>query len=491
MPTTYPPLVYARETDKDELRRARQHGRLTRIAPGVYSSETDKSPEEVVRLRLWEIVGHEMPGAVIVDRSAREGGTDQGGTLHVVAGRARPLQLPGVRVVPRKGAGRLPGDMPLPGGVWLASQARSLLENLAPTRLTAQGTSRTLTRTELEVWLDELCAVRGDSAMRRLRDQARELAPQLDAQKAFDTLDGLIGAALATRDDIAVRSPELRARASGEPFDTYRLAAFARLAAYLEAQAPDVQPGLLEGAERRTLLPFYEAYFSNYIEGTEFTLDEAARIIFEHVVPGQRPQDAHDVLGTYQMTSSAEEMRRRPRTPDELLELLQSRHAILLGARPEMSPGRFKTSANRAGSTEFMAPEYVRGTLRRGFDAGAALVSPFARAVFLMFLVSEVHPFADGNGRIARIMMNAELEGAGEVRVVIPTVYRLNYLAALKAATHTGNDAALVAALAFARRWTARVDFTDRSTAEEDLARTHALRDAREAEDAGVRLVLP
>jgi hypothetical protein len=77
------------------------------------------------------------------------------------------------------------------------------------------------------------------------------------------------------------------------------------------------------------------------------------------------------------------------------------------------------------------------------------------------------------------------------VRIFIPTVYRLNYLSALKAATHTGNDAALLATLAFARRWTARVDLTDRRSAEADLARTSALRDVREAQDAGIRLQLP
>ena len=33
-----------------------------------------------------------------------------------------------------------------------------------------------------------------------------------------------------------------------------------------------------------------------------------------------------------------------------------------------------------------------------------------------MFLVSEAHPFADGNGRTARIMMNAELIAAGQER---------------------------------------------------------------------------
>jgi len=120
-----------------------------------------------------------------------------------------------------------------------------------------------------------------------------------------------------------------------------------------------------------------------------------------------------------------------------------------------MSPGGFKERANRAGSTEFVAPGLVEGTLRSGFETGGSLTSPFARAVFMMLLVSEVHPFADGNGRIARMMMSVH---AGELRIVIPTVYRLNYLAVLRAATHTSNDAALVAALALARRSTARIN---------------------------------
>lgn len=39
--------------------------------------------------------------------------------------------------------------------------------------------------------------------------------------------------------------------------------------------------------------------------------------------------------------------------------------------------------------------------------------------------------------------LNAELVAGGEVRIIIPTVYRSNYLAALKGATHTGHYAAL------------------------------------------------
>jgi Fic family protein len=485
----YPPLVYSSEIDKDELARARERGQLIRLATGIYTSETDVPVEDVARRRLWQVVAHVMPDAVIVDRSVRDGGTGSDGMLYVVANRRRPLVLPGIKVLPRPGAGPQPGDMQLPDGLHRSGLARGLLENLAPTRRRGDSTSRTLTRREVETWIDELAA-RGDAFLNRLRDEARTLVPALGAEKAMPILDALISAALVTNDRIALESSELRARASGSPLVTHRIEAFTNLARFLADQAPDVLPALPEDAGRRALLPFYEAYFSNYIEGTEFTLDEAAEIVFEGVLPSQRPADAHDILGTYELTSSREEMRRVPTDADEFLYLLRARHAVIMTGRPEKGPGRFKVRANRAGSTEFVHPTMVEGTLRRGFEVGAHLISPFARAVYLMFLTSEVHPFADGNGRVGRIMMNAELEAAGDVRIVVPTVYRLNYLAALNSATH-GHYAALLATLAFARRWTARVDFTTRATAEADLDRTHALRDAREAENAGIRLVLP
>jgi Fic family protein len=136
-------------------------------------------------------------------------------------------------------------------------------------------------------------------------------------------------------------------------------------------------------------------------------------------------------------------------------------------------------------------PDLVSGTLRRGFDLGRELTSPFARAAYLMFLVAEVHPFSDGNGRIARVMMNAELEAAGEIRIIIPTVYRSNYLSALSAVSHGGYFQAFDAMLTFAWRWTARVDFTDRRSAEHDLTVTNALRSSVEADAVGVRLVMP
>ena len=177
---------------------------------------------------------------------------------------------------------------------------------------------------------------------------------------------------------------------------------------------------------------FFEAYFSNFIEGTEFAVDEARAIVFDGVIPRNRPADAHDVLGTFELVSDPAEMGRLPQSADAFLELLRHRHRTIMAGRPELAPGDFKQQANQFGSLIFVAPEDVRGTLMEGFRIHQRLAEPLHRAIFMMFLVSEVHPFADGNGRVARVMMNAELAATQQVRVLIPIIYRSNYLSALR-----------------------------------------------------------
>ncbi len=47
---------------------------------------------------------------------------------------------------------------------------------------------------------------------------------------------------------------------------------------------------------------------------------------------------------------------------------------------------------------------------------------------------------------------------AGEEPIVIPTVYRANYLLALKALSQNGRPEPLIRMLDYARKWTAAVD---------------------------------
>ena len=124
-----------------------------------------------------------------------------------------------------------------------------------------------------------------------------------------------------------------------------------------------------------------------------------------------------------------------PSNADELLEILRYRHKILLEARTSKNPGQFKDRNNRAGETHFVDHKLVKGTLIKGYDFYQALIHPFAKAAFIMFMISEVHPFLDGNGRIARIMMNAEFVANSQTRIIIPTVFRDDYLLTLRKLT--------------------------------------------------------
>lgn len=187
-------------------------------------------------------------------------------------------------------------------------------------------------------------------------------------------------------------------------------------------------------------------------------------------------------MGTWKIVSSAAEMSLLPGTFEQLVSLLERRHATEMEGRPGKGPGLFKTEPNRAGSTLFVAPELVRGTLGLGFDIYRGLDSPLHRAIFMMFLIAEVHPFADGNGRVARIMMNAELVAAGECRILIPSVYRNNYLSALRALSHNRLPRSLIRTLDFAQRYTHSIDFSTLDGARRLLERTNAFLDANEAD---------
>jgi len=121
---------------------------------------------------------------------------------------------------------------------------------------------------------------------------------------------------------------------------------------------------------------------------------------------------------------------------------------------------------------------------RQRLQGGDGTTPP--RAIFLSVLVSEVHPFLDGNGRIARVMMNAELVSAEERRILIPIGYREDYLLALRAFSRQRRTEPAIRMLARAQQFTAEIDFSDWNRVRRDLERCGAFDDPEQA-----RLLLP
>ncbi|WP_166355763.1 Fic family protein [Phytoactinopolyspora limicola] len=251
---------------------------------------------------------------------------------------------------------------------------------------------------------------------------------------------------------------------------------FELLVEALRRAAPQSRP-LDADPDRYAYLPFFEAYFSNFIEGTEFEVDEAARIVFDKEIPASRPEDAHDIIGTYRLVADPEEMVHTGHNADEFVALVKRRNATIMDGRPHKRPGAFKDVVNRVGGTYFVEPELVEGTLRAGYRLRNDLDTAWEKALLVAFVVAEVHPFDDGNGRTARVMMNAELQAASRSRIIIPTVFRQDYLDGLRMLSRRNDASVFIKAMRYAHDFTASVDYTDYAKAKRQLTEANAFED--------------
>jgi hypothetical protein len=469
--------------------RAAGRGEIRRLARGLYSTNLEEPVEQLVRRRWADVAALYFPGAVVADRSAVLAAPTSDGLLFLDSGpvpaKPRAVDLPGLSLRPRSGPGHVEGDMPYMS-LWMSSTARMLLDNMRPSRARS-GSPRTLRRAELEERLDQIASSRGDAALDELRDAAREVAPALGMEPELEQLDRLFGALQGSRDE-NLTTRVAKARQAGLGYDAARLARFEMLRAELARQEFPVR---LEPPDPERLFAFFEAYFSNWIEGTEFEVGEAAEIVFEGKVPPQRPADAHDVQGTFATIVDPRLRSAAPASPDELEAVVAEMHRGVMGGRPEVGPGRYKEEPNRAGATLFVHPDLVRGTLREGFQLYATLPAGLPRAIYAMFLVAEVHPFADGNGRVARALMNAELTAAGLCRTMVPLPYRDEYLNALRALSRNGNPRPLWRMTDRAQRWASSMSWIGRDAVFAAMEQTNALVDPREDGGRDVHLLDP
>ena len=88
-------------------------------------------------------------------------------------------------------------------------------------------------------------------------------------------------------------------------------------------------------------------------------------------------------------------------------------------------------------------------------------------------------------------MMNAELVSVKEQKIIIPIVYRNNYLAALKTLTNDRHSTPLIRTLDFGQKFTHSMDWNDYDRVREQLEECNAFMDPNEADRQGIRLRLP
>ena len=451
-------IIFASSNSQEayKISKMLQEKKIRKIAPRIYSTNLEEAPSAIVKRNILEILGNLYPEAVLSHRSAFEFKPTTTNNLFVTYTYTKKIKLPGITINFLEGKGPIDGDNKMIGELYVASEPRRFLENLQITKKTGPD-SKILSIPQIEEKLDDILRIKGEEGLNSLRDKAKDLSKILNMQKEYELLNKIIGALFTTKPSKILKSDLALSRSVGLPYDRHRIEIFEILFNYLhnkafqEYSANNLTPNSFRN------FAFFEAYFSNYIEGTVFEVSEAKEIVDTGIPMPSRSDDSHDVLGTYQLVSNKNEMKNIPKDENELLQLLQSRHKVLLSARTDKHPGDFKTKNNRAGDTHFVDSKLVRGTLTRGFNYYKILTDPFARAAYMMFIVSEVHPFEDGNGRIARVMMNSELVNRNQYKIIVPTVYREDYLLTLKKLTRDKDPVPYVEMFTKAHRFSANL----------------------------------
>jgi hypothetical protein len=145
--------------------------------------------------------------------------------------------------------------------------------------------------------LTALCQVDGPRQLSRYRGKAEQVAAAVGASaEAIKRLSQKIGSALGTK-RIHTASKALTARQAALPYDQDRIHRLNQLIAGLRGSAPQNRPVHDLSDPRHNYLPFFEAYFSNLIEGTEFVLDEAVAVVYDgRQIPGRGDDPTYSTL---------------------------------------------------------------------------------------------------------------------------------------------------------------------------------------------------
>lgn len=233
-------------------------------------------------------------------------------------------------------------------------------------------------------------------------------------------------------------------------------------------------PGL--PADRAAYLHFVDeiyqsdAYHSLSIEGYRVTPDLIERVRSGNWSPesneaDQKSRDALAARGYWQAFQLVK------RSVDEIIAgvnpgtLVRSTHrgwyreifqpSVAAGLIPTTALAGYRNDFVFLRTSRYVPPrwEAVRDAMPALFDLLESEPEPAVRAVLGHWLIGYIHPYMDGNGRMARFLMNAMLASGGYPWSVVRVEDRTDYLRALDSASIDLNIAPFAAFLAERVGW--------------------------------------
>lgn len=177
------------------------------------------------------------------------------------------------------------------------------------------------------------------------------------------------------------------------------------------------------------------AYSSNALEGNSLTETETKIVIEDGLTVGGKPiRDHYEAIGHSEAYDLLYELaKNRVVTEKDILDL----HRLFYRRINEEDAGRYRKEKVIVTGTEFIPPPPAKiPVLMKKFVHDIAIMRRKYHPVEFSALVHKdlvtIHPFIDGNGRAARLLMNLTLLQSGYVITIIPPVLRNDYINAIK-----------------------------------------------------------
>ncbi len=176
-------------------------------------------------------------------------------------------------------------------------------------------------------------------------------------------------------------------------------------------------------------------YTSNAVEGNSLTETETKIVIEDGITIGGKPlKDHYEAMGHSEAYSFLCELAKKTGiTEDNICKL----HHLFYYRIDEDNAGKYRKVNVLITGSSFKPPDasQVPALMKKYAEDISVLREKYHPVEFAARLHQElvsIHPFVDGNGRTARLLMNLALLQTGYVITIIPPILRNDYINAIK-----------------------------------------------------------
>ncbi len=188
-------------------------------------------------------------------------------------------------------------------------------------------------------------------------------------------------------------------------------------------------------------------YNTNSIEGSTLSPKEVELLLSENIAPNKPLDDVLEAKAAQRTLNFVREYK------DEFTGalVLKIHEMYFKDTKPKIA-GQYKTHQNRVRGSNFETtpPKFVLADMKNYFNEFKKLAKqlhPLELAAWAHWKLVRIHPFQDGNGRTARIIMNFVLHKNGYAMIDIKTKEKQQYFKALEKCHYNNNARALATRL--------------------------------------------